>query len=91
MQLQTDGDAAGDSAGWERLNDLFERLANASPGERALVLETELCDRPRLRTRLEAMFAVHDIGSAEVSRIVEIAFADFYLDRLEGQAGRTEQ
>lgn len=80
--MHVHGDA--ESASWQRLNDLFDRLANASPGERALVLATELQGRPRLRTRLEAMFAAHDIGSAEVSRIVEAAFADFYLDQPEG-------
>lgn len=70
-----------EDANWKRLNELFNRLVHASPGERALVLASELPDRPRLRTRLEAMFAAHDIGSAEVSRIVEAAFADFYLGR----------
>jgi hypothetical protein len=37
------------------------------------------------------MFAAHDIGSADVTRIVEVAFADFYLDRLKGAARHTEQ
>lgn len=83
-------DRAND-ANWERLNELFDRLVHASPGERALVLSTELRERPRLRTRLEAMFAAHDIGSTEVSRIVETAFADFYLGRPPGSQDRTEQ
>lgn len=82
MQART----VGDDASWQTLNELFDRLADASPGERALVLTSELAGRPRLRRRLEAMFAAYDIGSVEVSRIVETAFADFYLERPDGQA-----
>ncbi|MEM7414621.1 MAG: hypothetical protein AAF389_03930 [Gemmatimonadota bacterium] len=64
---------------WRQLNILFDRLADAPPSERAIILEAETQRSPRLRQRLECMLAAHDIGSIDVERAVRRAFAE--LDR----------
>lgn len=64
---------------WRQLNDLFDRLVDAPPAERAIILESETRRSSRLRRRLECMLAAHDIGSIDVERAVRRAFAE--LDR----------
>ena len=70
---------------WARLNDLFDRLADASPVERAIILEAETRGAPRLRRRLTMMLAAHDIGSDDVDRAVQQAFET--LDRQSISSG----
>lgn len=64
---------------WAQMNQLFDRLADATPAERALILEVETGRAPRLRRRLELMLASHDLGSIDVERAVHRAFAQ--MDR----------
>ena len=75
---------------WDRLEELFDRLVDAPPEERARVLETETRDNAELRRRLEAMLDAHDRQDDAVERALDGALHGFAIresveERTEGR------
>ena len=69
---------------WARLDELFHRLADVAPAERARILDDECDDDPSLRRELELLIAADDEGGADVADVV--ARAETELDGASGSA-----
>lgn len=67
---------------WRRLNELFDQLAEAEPGDRDHVLDA-LTDE-RLARRIRAMLRAHDESPHRARGVVDRAFASLADDGRRG-------